>query len=292
MRELSQAERRARPPGWSVWVRRIAQGASYEETFGEGFRIGRDYGRKREQALELEIERLNRLAKEKRPGLIALEHRLEKTEERERALEEALKRIAGTIERDGYANAALAAVAEVASSALAASPGEPEGQPERIEWWDEPERNARYYRHIGCDEGDQHWIVPLDDCPAPTREDHECVRCALIVRLVARDIQSDHGPGEPSDALGLIARERERQISEEGWTPEHDDEHSLGELRMAARAYTGDPGRGKVAPLGWPWDPSAWKPSGDPARNLVKAGALIVAEIERLQRVQVGESNG
>lgn len=34
----------------------------------------------------------------------------------------------------------------------------------------------------------------------------------------------------------------------------------------------------------WPWHSSWWKPSDDPIRNLVKAGALIAAEIDRLQR--------
>ncbi len=33
-----------------------------------------------------------------------------------------------------------------------------------------------------------------------------------------------------------IARERERQMSVEGWTVEHDDEHSCGELANAARS--------------------------------------------------------
>jgi hypothetical protein len=36
---------------------------------------------------------------------------------------------------------------------------------------------------------------------------------------------------------------------------------------------------------GWPWDEKWWKPSTNPIRNLVKAGALIAAEIDRLQRV-------
>ena len=31
----------------------------------------------------------------------------------------------------------------------------------------------------------------------------------------------------------------------------------------------------------WPWPPEFWKPSDDPVRNLVKAGALIAAEIDR-----------
>jgi hypothetical protein len=34
----------------------------------------------------------------------------------------------------------------------------------------------------------------------------------------------------------------------------------------------------------WPWDAEWWKPSPDSVRNLVKAGALIAAEIDRLQR--------
>jgi hypothetical protein len=35
----------------------------------------------------------------------------------------------------------------------------------------------------------------------------------------------------------------------------------------------------------WPWDNKYWKPSEDKVRNLVKAGALIAAEIDRLQRL-------
>lgn len=57
---------------------------------------------------------------------------------------------------------------------------------ERIEWWDGPEKNARWYRHRGCDEGDAPWLVPLDDCPPPTRADDECARCCMIFPLVAR----------------------------------------------------------------------------------------------------------
>ena len=34
----------------------------------------------------------------------------------------------------------------------------------------------------------------------------------------------------------------------------------------------------------WPWSDKWWKPSDDPVRNLVKAGALLAAEIDRLQR--------
>lgn len=36
---------------------------------------------------------------------------------------------------------------------------------------------------------------------------------------------------------GLIAMERQRQIRQEGWTADHDDEHTMGELSLAAHAY-------------------------------------------------------
>lgn len=39
------------------------------------------------------------------------------------------------------------------------------------------------------------------------------------------------------------------------------------------------------APIDWPWADSWWKPSTDPVRNLVKAGALVAAEIDRYQRI-------
>lgn len=37
---------------------------------------------------------------------------------------------------------------------------------------------------------------------------------------------------------------------------------------------------------GWPWDAKWWKPSDDPIKNLVKSGALIAAEIDRLQNIK------
>lgn len=90
----------------------------------------------------------------------------------------------------------------------------------------------------------------------------------------------------------LIAAERRRQVEAEGWAPEHDDEHTKAELARAAHRYltraidrSGWP-LGGFGSLGWPWSESWWKPSDDPIRNLVKAGALIAAEIDRLQRAE------
>lgn len=101
--------------------------------------------------------------------------------------------------------------------------------------------------------------------------------------------------------IHLISAERERQVSAEGWTPEHDDTHHTGELVNAAIAYA-DVAASQVVVGGsgetygphddWPWSLDWWKPSDDPLRNLVKAGALIAAEIDRLSRQNAAPSGG
>lgn len=121
-------------------------------------------------------------------------------------------------------------------------------------------------------------------------------------------------------AIELIAKERQRQIERNGYTPEHDREHIHGEIALAAICYASPKrvyikkrvlvrcgcrsagecphtfGESKhVDP--WPWEdendkrlssvgkkrPNATLDKWDRVRNLVKAGALIVAEIDRLQ---------
>jgi hypothetical protein len=91
----------------------------------------------------------------------------------------------------------------------------------------------------------------------------------------------------------LIAEERDRQKRVEGWTLEHDDKHLRKEMALAADSYLaththpppGSKARTQYGPCwDWPWDLKWWKPSADPVRNLVKAGALIAAEIDRIQR--------
>ena len=114
----------------------------------------------------------------------------------------------------------------------------------------------------------------------------------------------------------LIMIERQRQIDEENWTPEHDDEHSDGSLAMAAVCYA-TPKRlyqpiekaGGIFycdpfPNSWAerWDKRfrygecKTNPGNVPPRPetysdkeridlLVKAGALIAAEIDRLNRL-------
>lgn len=101
-------------------------------------------------------------------------------------------------------------------------------------------------------------------------------------------------------AIDDVLAERRRQIFDEGWTPDHDDEHSDGSMALAAACYAAhthkdDAGEGHMmsdidpayatpcAPREWPWDKKWWKPKSR-RRDLVRAAALIIAEIERLDR--------
>lgn len=95
-----------------------------------------------------------------------------------------------------------------------------------------------------------------------------------------------------SEGVRLIAEERQRQIDVEGWTPEHDDAHRYGEIAWAAVCYAApgevlvlDEGGEPVDP--WPWEDGDKRPTTSRLRRMVKAGALIAAEIERLQRAGV-----
>lgn len=98
-----------------------------------------------------------------------------------------------------------------------------------------------------------------------------------------------------------IAAERKRQIEVEGWTPEHDAQHVEGELARAAAVYAkeaawqaSEPTYLSECSVGWPssWDEAWFKPSTDPIRNLEKAGALIAAEIDRIQAVRAAQQGG
>ena len=90
-----------------------------------------------------------------------------------------------------------------------------------------------------------------------------------------------------SQAATDVLAERRRQVTAEGWTSEHDDQYEDGELIDAAACYAQDSGLWDCVgepPSDWPWNDEWWKPSKNMRRNLVKAGALILAEIERRDR--------
>jgi len=105
----------------------------------------------------------------------------------------------------------------------------------------------------------------------------------------------------------LIAEERQRQIKKEGWSAEHDDEHINGEMAMAAACYAAPQYLNRINDDGeirdpWPWtelwdkrrckDASVEIPNPETYSPevrldlLVKAGALIAAEIDRLNRLK------
>ncbi|EBA4670276.1 DUF550 domain-containing protein [Salmonella enterica] len=90
-----------------------------------------------------------------------------------------------------------------------------------------------------------------------------------------------------TDALRDVIAERQRQVSVKGWTPEHDDTYTCGELSGAAISYI-EP---MEAVFYWPaeWHDDSFKPS-DERRNLVKATALLLAEIERLDRISAASA--
>lgn len=96
--------------------------------------------------------------------------------------------------------------------------------------------------------------------------------------------------------IELITEERQRQIDVEGFTASHDEEHFGQSLALAAACYARpyDLEIGVKNAMGfkgtvhraydWPWDMKWWRPTpNDRVRELSKAGALIAAEIDRLQ---------
>ncbi|MFU6964099.1 hypothetical protein ACM756_01060 [Pseudomonas aeruginosa] len=147
--------------------------------------------------------------------------------------------------------------------------------------------------------------VPEGYALIPTRETeamHDAVM-ALLYKGVARtdtqkllDAYIAAAPGkEVPQAWHDVQAERRRQIEAEGWTPEHDDAHSHGQMARAAACYalagSSAPNDGTAAllvSLAWPWDKDWWKPT-TPRRDLVKACALALAEIERLDRAAASQ---
>ena len=125
------------------------------------------------------------------------------------------------------------------------------------------------------------------------------IKAALAARPAAPEAQGAWRSRAADDVLA----ERHRQVEVEGWTPKHDDTHSRGEMACAAACYaTGSDlwtgheqtdRKGRPTLIGaarvWPWS-GWWKPA-DRRHNLVKAGALILAEIERLDRLPAPPSS-
>ncbi|HHZ8195419.1 TPA: hypothetical protein ACWMEF_005446 [Pseudomonas aeruginosa] len=110
------------------------------------------------------------------------------------------------------------------------------------------------------------------------------------VLLAARELLAAAPDKEVPQAWLDVRAERRRQIEAKGWTPEHDDLYCSAELPRAAAAYILN-GANDEAPAIWPFVAKWWKPR-DARSNYVRAGALILAEIERLDRAAHGKEVG
>lgn len=80
-----------------------------------------------------------------------------------------------------------------------------------------------------------------------------------------------------------ITKERQRQIETEGYSQLHDDEHEDGSIADAAACYAATSDITDV----WPWHPGGNKKQNHSRkRQLVMAGAMILAELERIERAE------
>ncbi|APY96621.1 hypothetical protein [Burkholderia pseudomallei] len=155
------------------------------------------------------------------------------------------------------------------------------------------------------------WIAKKADAPAEAREpiawmtdDDRAITAAQKQRALADggatassvrpysipcyavSAPADAGEARLTDAARDMLAERRRQVEAEGWTPEHDDQYQHGAIALAAACYAANAGGVAWAdplPSFWPWMHNWWKPT-TPRRDLVTAGALILAELERLDR--------
>lgn len=96
-------------------------------------------------------------------------------------------------------------------------------------------------------------------------------------------------------AAGDVLRERERHVTGEGFTAAHDDERDPGVLASGAASYAfyacdqlhpasqGDGQMQDFPPSSWPYHAKWWKPV-NPRVAMVKAAAMLIAEIEKLDR--------
>jgi hypothetical protein len=150
-------------------------------------------------------------------------------------------------------------------------------------------------------------------CPTPNRREHtvrsSAVEAAKKLRARRQDVDAylckcgkwHVGPsadiakvaagmttltGADSTGWTLIVGERSRQITHERKLSSGDDRYAHGELATAAKCYLSmqAEARNNAPPAGWPFERTWWKPK-DRASNLRRAGALYLAEADRLDRL-------
>lgn len=115
--------------------------------------------------------------------------------------------------------------------------------------------------------------VCLVNCWGSSQEQYLADFRESLVTVAARELRP---------AARDVLVERRRQVESEGMSAEGDDRYHAAELPRAAAAYILS-GANDEAPAIWPWPDLAWKPR-DARSNYVRAAALILAEIERIDR--------
>lgn len=182
------------------------------------------------------------------------------------------------------------------------SSGSYKTEAESIAGWNRREAPALSTAALALDERDPEWPwTPLqaaiewwqdvadNGVMEPKARAHlQVVLSELRERSGALRVGEAGGWRDISTAANDVLVERRRQTEAEGWTKEHDDAHDDGALARAAACYAiyGDEQAMDCVEFFdnlWPWSRKWWKPT-DQRRNLVKAGALILAEIERIDR--------
>lgn len=92
-----------------------------------------------------------------------------------------------------------------------------------------------------------------------------------------------------TDAERDVLAERRRQVEQEGFSAAADDGYKENELVQAAISYLiandASAEQGTHILFYWPWSLDWWKPT-DRRRDLIKAAALILAELERMDRLK------
>jgi len=126
--------------------------------------------------------------------------------------------------------------------------------------------------------------------------DFHLLSCARIDKL-----ELELAKYEPDIAAWRdVVAERRRQVESKGFDAGHDDMATQGQIARAASCYAlHASGIGTDWPDGirngsalfWPWDREWWKPKSA-RENLVRAAALILAEIERLDRAAAPAQGG
>lgn len=136
-------------------------------------------------------------------------------------------------------------------------------------------------------------LTPVEEHKAQSQVNQELfVAVHSVLPELIDELLAYRNPRKKFSGITLIEMERRRQVEEEGFTDEHDDRWDRCQLALAALSYLEakpaealrEPVAAKIPPYYWPWSPGFFKPR-DRRSNLIRAGALLIAEQDRLSRL-------